>query len=64
MEMNRIQKEILGKFFVDMSKVVLTIFVISGLILTTKIPLIFVCSGLLTEIILLIIGIKILRGAE
>jgi len=47
-----------------MAKVVLTIFVISGLIPATKIPLIFVISGLLMGIILLIIGITILKGAE
>jgi hypothetical protein len=64
MKINRIQKETLGKFFVDMSKVVLTIFVISGLIPATKIPLVFVFSGLLAGIILLIIGIIILKGAE
>ena len=63
-KINRIQKENLGKFFVDMAKVVLTIFVISGLIPATKIPLIFVISGLLMGIILLIIGITILKGAE
>ena len=64
MNINRIQKETLGKFFVDMSKIVLTIFVISGLVPAAKIPLIFVFSGLLTGIILLIIGITILKGAE
>ena len=64
MDINRIQKETLGKFFVDMSKIVLTIFVISGLVSAAKIPLIFMFSGFLTGVTLLIVGIAILKGAE
>jgi len=62
--MNRIQHETLGKFFVDMAKIVLTIFVISGLVPAAKIPLVFVINGLLAGIFLLIIGLNILKGAE
>jgi len=64
MNINRIQKETLGEFFVDMSKIVLTIFVISGLIPAAKIPLTFMFSGFLAGVTLLVVGIAILKGAE
>ncbi|PJC74145.1 MAG: hypothetical protein CO012_07045 [Syntrophobacterales bacterium CG_4_8_14_3_um_filter_49_14] len=64
MNINRIQKETLGEFFVDMSKIVLTIFVISGLIPAAKIPLTFMFSGFLAGVTLPVVGIAILKGAE
>ena len=62
MRLNKLQKETLGKFFVDMSKIVLTIFVISGLIPKTELPIFFVIIGLLIGIALLTIGLSAIKG--
>lgn len=62
MKLSKSQRENLGKFFIDMARTVITIFVIGGLIPAAHIPTGYIIIGLIVGILLLIIGLYFTKG--
>lgn len=61
-ELSKPQRENLGKFFIDMARTVITVFVIGGLIPAANIPSGYIIIGYIVGISLLIIGLYFTKG--
>lgn len=62
MELNNRQNETVSKFLIDIVKIVVTVFIIGGLVPNSPISVMHFIVAALSAMIMFIIGISLLKG--